>query len=89
MADLYRALAPLGRVLLLAVAIEAVLLLVEMLLVHAVGQRAIAASMITAPRSSTAMLGAATVLVRIAAHALFPALCTFLLALKATRKFLS
>jgi hypothetical protein len=92
MADLRRAFAPLGphaRFLLFAIVVEAALLLGEMLLVHAVGQRAIAAAMITAPKSGTALLGAAAVLVRITAHAIFPAICAFVAARKAAVRVFS
>lgn len=91
MADVRKAFAPLGtlgRWLLALAMIEAAWLLAEMWLSRAVGQQAIASAMITAPRSATALLGAAAVLVRIIAHALFPALFTFLLTLTLTRRAL-
>lgn len=91
MADFHKALAPLGplvRWILFAVVLEALLLLAERFLVHAVGQHAIAAAMITTPKSITALLGAVAVLVRISAHALFPALAVFHFVQKATLRAL-
>lgn len=88
MADLRSALAPLGalgRRILLAVLLEVALLLLELVLTRAIGQHAIAAAMITAPRSGVAWLGAFAVLVRITAHAIFPAIAAFSVARVAVR----
>lgn len=92
MADLRTALAPLGplsRLLLLAVVVEAALLLGELMVVRAIGQQAIAAAMITAPRTEAAVLGAGAVLLRITAHAIFPASMAFLMAWTAARRLFS
>ncbi len=92
MADLHKALSPLGplsRLLLVAIVIEAALLLGEMIAVRAIGQHAIAAAMITAPRSEAAIFGACAVVLRITAHALFPALVAFVMARAATRRLFS
>ncbi len=63
-----------GRLVVAAIAIEVSLLALERLLVHAIGQEPIAAAMLSVPTSRVAVLGAAAVVVRIAGHALFPAL---------------
>jgi hypothetical protein len=65
------------RWLLIALAVEVSLLVLERTLVATIGQQPIAAAMLTAPTHGVAVLGAAAVVARIGGHALFPALVAF------------
>lgn len=60
-------------------ALELGALLGEAALVAQIGQEPIAAAMLTAPTSTTALLGVAAVLARIAGRALLPAAGAFVL----------
>ena len=73
------------KLLLALIGLEAAALITEAALVSGIGQQPIAAAMLTAPTSATALLGVAAVLARIAGHALVPAASALLLVVRAAR----
>lgn len=67
------------KVLFVLLGLELAALLGEVALVAQIGQEPIAAAMLTAPTSTTALLGVAAVLARVAGRALLPAAAAFVL----------